>query len=332
MKVAVFGTKSYDRRFISAAACQPLEFTFLEPRLGPDTVALAEGHDAVCLFVNDRADGQILESLAELGIHTIALRCNGFNNIDLSVAEKNEIAIYRVPAYSPHAVAEHAFALIFSLNRKTHRAYNRTREGNFELEGLLGFDLVERTVGVIGTGEIGRVFAQIARGFGCKVIACDPHPNTCWADEAGVLYRELEELLAESEVISLHCPLTAATHHLINDAAFAQMRDGVMLINTGRGGLIDTTAAIRALKSKRLGYLGMDVYEEEAELFFEDRSLQILQDDELARLMTFPNVLVTGHQGFFTTQALSAIAETTVASLVAVARGETPDERCRVKR
>ncbi|MDF1752733.1 MAG: 2-hydroxyacid dehydrogenase [Verrucomicrobiales bacterium] len=327
MKVAVFATKSYDRMmFTEASEGSPVEYTFIEARLAPETVSLATGHEAVCIFVNDRCDKTVLESLADLGCRAVALRCAGFNNVDLAAAESLGITVCRVPAYSPHAVAEHAVTLALALNRKIHRSFNRVREGNFELEGLLGFDLYRKTVGVIGTGEIGAAFTRIMKGFGCRVIAFDPKPTL-----EDVEYVELNELLEQSDIISLHCPLVEKTHHLINAESLRLMKQGVMLINTGRGALIDTAAVIKELKSGKVGYLGLDVYEEESALFFEDHSLEIISDDQIVRLLSFPNVLISGHQGFFTREALSEIARVTEKNLKAISEGQDPGDNCVVK-
>ncbi|MBI1248929.1 2-hydroxyacid dehydrogenase [bacterium] len=322
MKVAVFGTKSYDKKFLLAASeGTNVEWKFIEPRLTATTAPLANPFEAICCFVNDEISADVLEMLAVGKTRLIAMRCAGYNNVDLHKAHQLEIKVARVPAYSPYAVAEHAVGLILALNRKYHKAYNRVREGDFSLAGMLGFDLHGLTVGVIGTGKIGQLFAKIMHGFGCNLLAFDVHPS----DECtrlGVKYVEMPELLAQSDIISLHCPLLPSTRHLINDGAIAQMKQGVMLINTSRGGLIDTTAAIRGLKSAQLGSLGIDVYEEEADLFFEDMSETVIQDDVFARLVTFPNVLVTGHQGFFTQNALEAIAQVTVDNIRQFASGE----------
>ena len=319
MKVAVFSTKRHDRDSLSAAnaaAGQPHELSFFEAHLDARTAALATGADAICPFVNDRVERSTLAALREQGVRLIALRSAGFNNVDLNAAEELGIRVARVPAYSPWAVAEHAAALILALNRKIHRAYARVREGNFALEGLLGFDLHGRTVGLVGVGRIGLVMVRIMTGFGCRVIAHDPVPNP-ELEAMGGKHVSLDELLASSDIISLHCPLTPATRHLIDAPALERMKPGVMLINTSRGAVVDTRALIDGLKSGRLGYLGLDVYEEEGDLFFEDLSDQPIQDDVFARLLTFPNVLITGHQAFFTAEALQAIAETTVANLTA---------------
>ena len=324
MKVAIFSTKSYDREFLEAANASRHELRFLEPRLSLETAALAEGFAAICAFVNDHLDAPVLERLASGGTRLIALRCAGYNNVDLAAAAEHGITVARVPGYSPHAVAEHAMGLILALNRKLHRAYNRVREGNFSLAGLLGFDLYGKTVGLIGTGKIGTVMGRLVSGFGAKVIAFDPIPSA-ECRSLGVEYVGLEELLRETDVVTLHCPLTAGNRHLIDAAALQKMRTGVMLINTSRGGLVDTVSVIEALKSGKLGYLGLDVYEEEEQIFFEDRSGSILSDDIFSRLLTFPNVFITGHQGFFTREALENIAATTVANLSLFEKGGTSE-------
>ena len=314
MKVAIFSAKKYDREFLNAANSSRHEFRFFEPHLNEETVGLAGESDAVCVFVNDQVNAEVIARLRSLGVQLIALRCAGYNNVDLAAATKHGITVVRVPAYSPYAVAEHAIALMVALNRKVHRAYNRVREGNFALDGLVGFDMHGKTAGLIGTGQIGTVVAQILTGFGCPTLAFDPFPNeTCRS--IGVRYVELNELLAQSDIISLHCPLTQENKHIINDAAIAKMKNGVMLINTSRGALLDTVTIINGLKSGKIGYLGLDVYEEEEEIFFEDRSGLILSDDVFARLLTFPNVIITGHQAFFTREALLNIAATTVENI-----------------
>lgn len=291
------------------------ELVYTEARLAADTAALAKGYPAVCIFVNDTADAKSIDNLADAGVKLIALRCAGFNNVDLVRAAERGIGVARVPAYSPYAVAEHAVALILTLNRKIHRAHARVREGNFSIEGLMGFDMHGKTVGVIGTGKIGAILASILHGFGCTVLASDPYENR---DITGfATYMPIPELLSQSDIVSLHCPLTPDSHHLINKASLATMKPGAMLINTSRGGLVDARACIEALKSGRLGYLGLDVYEEESDLFYEDLSGQILQDDMFARLLTFPNVIITAHQAFFTRTALNNIAETTMENLAA---------------
>lgn len=314
MQVAVFSTKPYDERFLTRAAAGGRHtLTFHEARLVPATASLAEGHDAVCAFVNDDLGADVLMRLADAGVRLLALRSAGFNHVDVAAAEALGLTVARVPAYSPHAVAEHALALLLALNRKIYRAYNRVREGNFSLHGLLGFDLAGKTVGVVGTGQIGRAFARMVHGLGCEVLALDPAPS---ADLDGVAtYVDRDALFAASDVVSLHCPLTPETYHLVDAAAIRRMKPGVTLINTSRGQLVDTPAVVEALKDGRIGRLGLDVYEEEGDLFFEDLSNRVIRDDVFSRLLTFPNVLVTGHQGFFTEEALTNIAATTVANL-----------------
>lgn len=321
MRVAVFSTKSYDRQFLDAANSeQRHELVFMEPQLTATTARLADGFNAVCVFVNDRLDATVLDALWNCGITTIALRCAGFNNVDLASAAKHGMRVVRVPAYSPYAVAEHAVGLMLALNRKYFKAYNRVREGNFSLEGLLGFDFHGRTVGVVGTGKIGACTAKILHGFGCRLLAYDVYENA-ELKQLGASYVPLDTLLAESEIVTLHCPLTPETHHLIDEARLAKMKPGVMLINTGRGALIDTQAVIDALKSGKLGGLGIDVYEEEGDLFFRDLSNTVILDDVFARLLTFPNVLITGHQAFFTREAMEQIAKQTLANLDQCERG-----------
>lgn len=322
-KVIVFDAKPYDQEFFNAANKRyGYEIKYTGNRLSADTAPLSAGYDAVCAFVNDDLSAPVVDVLYNNGIRMIAMRCAGYNNVDLkAVYEKIHVA--RVPAYSPYAVAEHAVALILTLNRKTHKAYNRTRDSNFALGGLLGFDLRGKTAGIIGTGRIGQVLAEILKGFGLRVVVFDLFPKADWASRAGVEYVPLEELYRQSDIISLHCPLTAETEHMINAASIAQMKDGVMLINTSRGALIQTQDLIGALKSGKIGFAGLDVYEEEDEYFFEDRSGEVLTDDVLARLFTFPNVLVTAHQAFFTKEALTNIAETTLSNIDAFFRGET---------
>jgi D-lactate dehydrogenase len=292
---------------------------------------MVEDGEAVAAFVNDRLDAEALAALHARGVRVVALRCAGFNNVDLLAAGRLGVAIGRVPEYSPYAVAEHTAALMLTLNRKIHRAHARVREGNFALEGLLGFDLHGRTVGLVGTGKIGECFARIAAGFGCSLLAFDPRPSEACA-ALGVRYVSLEELLASSDIVSLHCPLTPRTRHLIDERAFGLMRQGAMLLNTSRGAVIDANAAIAALKSGRLGSLGIDVYEEEADLFFRDLSGVVIQDDVFARLTTFPNVVITGHQAFFTEEALTAIAETTLDNLEVFAETGAPKHPVGVER
>lgn len=312
MNVIVFSSKAYDREFLDAAnAGNDHQLTYLEVRLTAATAALAAGAGAVCAFVNDQLDRATLTILAGLGVRLVALRSAGFNHVDLVAARDLGITVARVPAYSPHAVAEHTVALMLALNRRIHRAYNRVREGNFALDGLLGFDMRGRTVGIIGTGTIGVEVARILSGFGCRLLGHDPARSEAFAGLGGS-YVALAELFARSDIITLHCPLNPGTRHLIDAAAVASMKRGVMLINTSRGAVIDTRAAIAGLKSGAIGHLGLDVYEEEGDLFFENLSDQVLQDDVFARLLTFPNVLITGHQAFFTVEALTAIADTTL--------------------
>ncbi|MEX0657568.1 MAG: 2-hydroxyacid dehydrogenase [Egibacteraceae bacterium] len=322
MKVGVFSTKAYDRQYLDRAnGDHGHDLVFLEPRLTVETAPLASGFDAVCAFVNDDLGAEVLAALAEQSVRLVALRSAGFNHVDLARAAELGITVARVPAYSPHAVAEHTVALILTLNRKIHRAHARVREGNFSLVGLLGFDLCGKTVGIVGTGAIGRVFARIMAGFGCRLLAFDPSPSDeCLA--VGVQYVPQPQLLAEADIVSLHCPLTPETHHLIDADALGLMRDGAMLINTSRGALVDTGAVVDGLKSGKLGALGLDVYEEEEALFFQDLSDRVITDDVFARLQTFPNVVITGHQAFFTAEALAHIAETTLGNISAFERGD----------
>lgn len=324
IKIVFFSTQPYDRRFfrrINAErfAADDFELVFYSDRLSVETTALAAGADAVCVFVNDDVSGPVIEALHQAGVWTVLLRCAGFNNVDLEAAKFAGISVARVPAYSPEAVAEHAVAMLMTLNRKTHRAFNRVREGNFALDGLLGFTLHGKTAGVIGTGKIGLCTARILRGFGMQVLGSDPYPNPGF-DEIST-YVELPELLARADVITLHSPLTPETHHMIGKEALAQMKDGVTLVNTSRGKLVDTRQAIKALKSGKLGGLAIDVYEQEEDLFFKDRSDSFIPDDVFARLNTFPNVLVTGHQAFFTREALDQIADVTLSNLRDLTRG-----------
>jgi len=321
--VAFYDTKPYDREYFERApGADQLQLRFHEFRLNQDTAGTAEGATAVCAFVNDRLDAPCLQRLHQAGVRLIALRCAGFNQIDLPAARALGLAVVRVPAYSPHAVAEHTLALLLSLNRKIHRAYNRVREHNFSLSGLVGFDLHGQTVGVVGTGRIGRIVARILRGFGSEVLAFDPFPAPEWAAAEGVRYTDFGTLLSASRIVSLHLPLTPQSHHLINTQTLGQMRPGAYLLNTSRGGLVDTQALTEALKSGRLGGVALDVYEEEEGIFFEDLSGEILQDDDLARLLTFPNVLITSHQGFLTAEALGEIARVTTTNLRQFAAGQ----------
>jgi len=317
----MFSSKPYDEvSFAHANEDRKHVIDLFEDRLRPRTAPLAAGAEAVCIFVNDIADAEVIAILADLGVRHIVLRCAGFNNVDLEAASRFGLTVARVPAYAPNAVAEHTIALILALNRRIFKAYNRVRDGNFSLDGLVGFDLAGKTAGIVGTGRIGELVARLLWHFRCDVICSDPTINPR-VTELGMRYVELDALWASSDLISLNCPLTTDTHHLVNTAAIERMRPGVMLVNTGRGALIDTVAVIEGLKNGRIGSLALDVYEEEAELFFEDRSDQILADDVFARLLTFPNVLITAHQAFLTQEALAAIAETTLANLDDLALG-----------
>jgi D-lactate dehydrogenase len=321
MKIAFFSTKPYDRKFFDLANQDDgHEITYFETRLTRQTLKLAEGHDCACVFVNDQVDASVLIALAAQGTRLIALRCAGFNNVDIMSAKELGISVVRVPAYSPYAVAEHTVGLMLALNRKVYWAHSRVREGNFSLDGLMGFDMRGRTAGIIGTGKIGECVIRILNGFGCRIIAYDKFKNPD-CEELGVEYVELNDLLARSDIISLHCPLLPQTHHLVNHDSIARMKRGVMIINTSRGALIDSRAAIEGLKSKKIGYLGIDVYEEEGDLFFEDKTFEILTDDVFARLTTFPNVVITGHQAYFTQEAVAAIAKTTLENISAYEKG-----------
>jgi len=317
IETAVFDAKPYDREYLSQAAdADRITLRFHEFRLSVETAAAAHGAQAVCLFVNDQADRPCLEMLAAMGVKLIALRCAGYNNVDLAAARALGLAVVRVPAYSPHAVAEHAVGLLLTLNRKIHRAYNRVRELNFSLSGLVGFDIRGKTVGIVGTGKIGRIAAQIFRGFEADVIAHDPYPASDWAAAQGVRYTDLDELLAASDIVSLHVPLLPETRHLLNSRTLSRTKPGVFIINTSRGKLIDTTALIAALKSSHIGGVALDVYEEEEGIFFQDLSGQVLLDDELSHLLIFPNVLITAHQAFLTREALSEISRVTTENII----------------
>ncbi|KAM4054486.1 d-isomer specific 2-hydroxyacid dehydrogenase, NAD binding domain-containing protein [Hirsutella rhossiliensis] len=329
MKLSVFSAKAYDRHHLDRAAQAqaqprprprpsspvPIDITYHDFPLSPETTALAAGADAVCVFVNDTVSAAVVDALADLGVGAVLLRCAGFNNVDLAAARRRRLVVANVPAYAPDAVAEFAVALIQTLNRRTHRAYNRVREGNFSLDGLLGHTLRGKTVGIVGTGRIGLATAALLAAFGCRVLAHDPVPRPDALARVGGTYVSLDDLLPACDILSLHCPLTDATRHLIDDAALARVKPGLMLVNTSRGGLVDTHAVIRALKTNRLGALALDVYEAEGALFYDDHSADIIQDDVLMRLMTFPNVLVCGHQAFFTVEALTEIAESTMRNL-----------------
>ncbi|NJP06675.1 MAG: 2-hydroxyacid dehydrogenase [Chloroflexaceae bacterium] len=321
MRVAVFSTKPYDRQFLAHANEQyGHEMIFLEPRLTLETLPLARNFAVVCLFVNDIVDAAMMAQLADGGTRLLALRSAGFNHVDLAAADAHNITVVRVPAYSPYAVAEHTVGLMLVLNRHIHRAFARVREGNFALDGLMGFDMHGKTVGIIGTGKIGLEVGRIIHGFGCTILAYDPYPNSELI-ELGAQYVELAQLFQQSDIITLHSPLNPQTYHLIGRDAIQQLKPGVMIINTSRGALIDTAEVVEGLKSGRIGYLGLDVYEEEADLFFEDLSNKVIQDDVFARLLTFPNVVVTGHQAFFTRNAVEAIADVTLANITAFEQG-----------
>lgn len=316
IEVAVYDTKAYDRQYLTQAASGRLNLRFYDFRLSEATAATAQGAQAVCVFVNDKVNAACLQILASAGIKLIALRCAGFNNVDLKAASELCMSVVRVPAYSPHAVAEHSIALLLALNRKIYRAYNRVREQNFSLSGLVGFDIQGKTVGIIGTGKIGRIAAQIFRGFDAKVIAYDAYPSEDWAATHSIQYASLDVLLAQSDILSLHVPLLPETHHLLNADTLGRTKPGVYIVNTSRGKLIHTPSLISALKSGRVGGVALDVYEEEEGIFFEDLSGQVLQDDELARLLTFPNVLVTAHQAFLTHEALYEISRVTIDNIL----------------
>lgn len=318
MKIAFFDAKTYDiESFNEINKDFGYKIKYFDMKLDADTVSLAKGYDCVCAFVNDTIDSDVITVLDELGIRLVALRCAGYNNVDFNYA-LGKVHVVRVPAYSPYAVAEHALALVMTLNRRTHKAYNRTRESNFNIAGLEGFDLRGKTVGVIGTGKIGRIFADICKGLGMKVIAYDKYPN----EASGLEYMSLDEVFGKSDIISLHCPLNDETHHLVNNDSIDKMKKGVMLINTSRGGLIDAEALVEGLKTAKIGYAGLDVYEEEGEYFFEDYSNEIIADDVLSRLLSFPNVLVTSHQAFLTREALVNIATVTLNNIKEYENGQ----------
>lgn len=322
MKIAIYSTKSYDRKYIELInAKYNFDLEFFDFMLNESTARLAEHCEVVCIFVNDDGNRKVLEKLAALGVKIVALRCAGFNNVDLKAAQELDIKVVRVPAYSPEAVAEHTVGLMMTLNRRIHRAYQRTREANFSLEGLIGFNMHGRTVGVIGTGKIGVAVMRILKGFGMHILAYDPFKNPA-VEELGAEYVELDELYARSHVITLHCPATPENYHLLNREAFAKMKDGVMIINTSRGSLIDTPAAIDALKQRKIGALGMDVYENERDLFFEDKSNEVILDDVFRRLSSCHNVLLTGHQAFLTEEALTSIADVTLSNVYKLKSGK----------
>lgn len=324
-QIAFFDAKPYDRTYFDKLNNEGLyDIKYFESRLNVDTVGLAEGADAVCCFVNDQLNREVIDSLVEMDIHVAVLRCAGYNNVDLDAAW-NRIHVLRVPAYSPHAVAEYALALMISLNRKTHRAYSRVRDNNFSISGLEGFDFNGKTAGIIGTGKIGRILIKILNGLGMNVLAFDAFPNQVAAKDENFKYVSLDQIYSEADIISLHCPLTPETKHIINEHSLSKMKKEVMIINTGRGGLIDTKALISSLKERRIGSAGLDVYEEESNWFFEDFSIAGVNDDVLARLLTFPNVLITSHQAFFTREALENISRTTFENLTAAFGGKALD-------
>jgi D-lactate dehydrogenase len=317
MNIAFFDTKPYDKIWFDSLAKEyGYRIKYYDHKLTVDTAVLAGGHDVVCVFVNDTVNAAVIEILHKHGVKLIALRCAGYNNVDIAAA-RDKLRVVRVPSYSPTAVAEHAMALLLTLNRKTHRAYARTRDNNFSLNGLMGMDLRDKTIGIIGTGQIGKVLAQIAAGFGMRVLANDPYPD----EKSGLAYVTPDELFTLSDVISLHCPLTKDTYHLIGEEAIGKMKDGVILLNTSRGALVDTEALLEGLISRKIGGAGLDVYEEEGDYFFEDKSSDILEDEELARLLSLPNVLVTSHQAFFTREAMQAIAMVTMENIYAAETG-----------
>jgi D-lactate dehydrogenase len=322
MRIAVYSTHGFEREYLLKAAKGHHDLLLLEPQLSAETTSMALGCQAVCIFVNDDASAAVIKQLAMMGIKFIVLRSAGFNNVDIEAAVKNGIRVARVPEYSPFAVAEHTVALMLTLNRKLIKAHNRIRDLNFSLDGLTGFDMHEKTAGIIGLGKIGKRVAEILKGFGCKLMAYDPYPDKVWGEKLGITYSTVEDVFQQCDIISLHAPLTPETHYLVNKDSIESMKRGVMLINTGRGALINTRDVIDALKSGHIGYLGLDVYEEEKGLFFEDHSEHILQDDVIARLLTFSNVLITSHQAFLTDTALHNIAQTTINNLDSFQRGD----------
>ncbi|ADY53947.1 D-isomer specific 2-hydroxyacid dehydrogenase NAD-binding protein [Pseudopedobacter saltans DSM 12145] len=322
MRIAFFSSKSYDKEYFKKYARNyNHDIIFFETALTEKTANLTEGCEAVCVFVNDKVDKETIAILSKLGVKGILLRCAGYNNIDLEAAKEHHIKVLRVPAYSPEAVAEHSLALIMTLNRKTHKAFNRVRENNFSIEHLVGFNLFEKTVGLIGTGLIGQAFAKIMLGLGCKVIAFDVYENES-LKKLGINYLPLDEVFEQADIISLHCPLTPETKYIINKENISKMKDGVMIINTSRGALINTKDVIGGLKSQKIGYLGLDVYEQEEDIFFRDLSESVLKDETISRLMSFPNVLITSHQGFFTKEALGQIATVTLNNATVLENGE----------
>ena len=322
MKIAFFDTHSYDKKsFVEANKAFNYEIDFRDYKLNENTALTAQGYDVVCVFVNDVVNAEVIKTLADCGVKLIALRCAGFNNVDLRAAAAAGIKVVRVPAYSPYAVAEHGVALLMSLTRHIPQAYLRTKTANFNIEGLTGRDLYGLTAGILGTGKIGRIMADILMGFGMKIIAYDPFPNEQWAKEKNIEYVGLDEIFQRSDVLSLHCPLTEETKHVVNHDRMKMMKHDAVIINTGRGALIDSKALVHALKHGHIGGIGMDVYEEESKYFFSDWSTDIMTDDTLARLLTFPNVIITGHQAFLTTNALKNLAETTLENVKAFGSG-----------
>ncbi len=322
VKIAFYDAKPYDIDiFNEINQSYGYDINYFKYHLNPETAVLAKGHNIVCAFVNDDISKATIDALYNCGVRLISLRCAGYNNVDLNASANKDVKVVRVPGYSPEAVAEHAVALIMTLNRKTHKAYNRTKENNFSLNGLVGFNIYQKTVGVIGTGKIGQAFIKIMKGFGADVIAYDPYPNEQLAQDLGFKFVDLPDLYKKSDIISIHCPLTRDTYHLINKNSLSQMKNNVMIINTSRGGIINTKDLIKSLKTKQVGGAGLDVYEEEGSYFFEDFSNEVIADDTLARLLTFNNVIVTSHQGFLTKEALHNIAETTLESIKAFSKG-----------
>ncbi len=322
-KVAVFSTKPYDQEYFERYASKDeLQFTYFDSPLNRDTANLASGFEVICVFVNDKVDKETIDQLAQLGVRLIALRCAGYNNVDLDAAKEKEIKLVRVPAYSPEAVAEHALALILTLNRKTHKAYNRVREGNFSLNKLMGFNLYGKTVGVIGTGKIGATFCEIMKGMGCRVLAYDIYPSEDLKKQ-GVIYKSLDDIFQESDIISLHCPLNPDTKHIINKASLSKMKQGIMIINTSRGALVSTPDILDGLAEKKVGFLGIDVYEQEENIFFKDLSEMIIEDDLILRLISYPNVLITSHQAYFTREAMEEITHTTIQNIREFREGMT---------
>lgn len=331
MRIAVFSTRAYDRRFLDEANVEHgHDLHYFDARLDQATVPLAAGFEAVCVFVNDVVDAEVVARLAEGGTRLLTLRSAGYNHVDLAAAQEHGLTVVRVPAYSPYAVAEHTVALMLAVQRKIHRAHNRVRDGNFSLDGLLGFDLRNKRIGIIGTGKIGMIVARIMRGFGCSIRAYDPYPNDDVKD-LGVRYEDLDTLLSECDVLTLHCPLTPETYHLIDDEALRKTKPGVMIVNTSRGALVDTRAVIEGLKDGRVGHLALDVYEEEGDLFFEDLSDTVIRDDVFTRLLTFPNVLITAHQAFFTEEAMRNIGLVTLGNATAFAEGRASGNEVRTQ-